>query len=176
MALTPETLTRHELNGLSVRVVDAANPDLVGIAGRVVVETMQTLHIDDGTRVRQVPKRGVTLEFALTAGEPEFGDGVYPSPDQCTDEAAGTRRSLDEPSIARRRRKAPGSTFKRESETAGGFPGQSGSTRTGSPDGDGRRSSPPGDCEDVVYVTVDGARLLSRPAHRTENAGDSKWR
>ena len=178
MALTPETLTRHELNGLSVRVVDAANPDLVGIAGRVVIETMQTLQIDDGTRVRQVPKRGVTLEFALTAGEPTFTDGGYPSVTQSrTDEAAGTRRGpLDESSVSRRRRKAPGSTFKRESETAGEFPGQSGSTRSGSPDGDGRTPSRTGDCEDVVYVTVDGAQLLSRPAHRTENAGDSKWR
>ncbi|EJN58668.1 ribonuclease P protein component 1 [Halogranum rubrum] len=166
MALTPETLTRHELNGLSVRVVDAGNPDLVGIAGRVVIETMQTLHIDDGDRVRQVPKRGATLEFALTAGEPEFTDGGYPSPSMNrsrTDEAAG-------------RRKASGSTFKRESETAGILPGQSGSTRKGSPDGDGRTPSRTGDCEDVVYVTVDGAQLLSRPAHRTENAGDSKWR
>lgn len=165
MALTPETLTRHELNGLSVRVVDAGNPDLVGIAGRVVIETMQTLHIDDGNRVRQVPKRGATLEFALTAGEPEFIDGGYPSMNQSrTDEAAG-------------RRKASGSTFKRESETAGILPGQSGSTRKGSPEVDERSSSSrSGDCEDVVYVTVDGARLLSRPAHRTENAGDSKWR
>ena len=178
MALTPETLTRHELNGLSVRVVDAANPDLVGIAGRVVVETMQTLHIDDGARVRQVPKRGVTLEFALTTGEPEFTDGRNPSANPRTDEAAGTRRGpLDDSSMPRRRRKAPGSTFKRESETAGVLPGQSGSTRKGSPEVDERSSSSrSGDCEDVVYVTVDGAQLLSRPAHRTENAGDSKWR
>lgn len=162
MALTPETLLRHELNGLPVQVVAAANPDLVGIAGRVVVETMQTLHIDDGSRVRQVPKRGATLEFALTEHEPASADSL--SADRThTDEAAG-------------RRKASGSTFKRESETAGVLPGQSGSTREGSPDGDGRSPSRTGDCEDVVYVTVDGVQLLSRPANRTETAGDSKWR
>jgi ribonuclease P protein subunit POP4 len=145
-----------------VRVVDAANPDLVGIAGRVVVETMQTLHVDDGTRVRQVPKRGATLEFALTQGEPASVDTLS------TD-----RTRTDEAAVGR---KASGSTSKRESETAGVLPGQSGSTREGSPDGDGRSPSRTGDCQDVVYVTVDGVRLLSRPANRTEITGDSKWR
>lgn len=29
--------------------------------------------------------------------------------------------------------------------------------------------------EDAAYVTVDGARLLSRPARRTETRGDSPW-
>jgi ribonuclease P protein subunit POP4 len=146
MPLTPETLTRHELNGLQAEVVDASNPDLVGIAGRVVVETMQTLHLDDGTRVRQVPKEGATFEFALPAdGDTprERGDSVR------TDEAAGVR-------------KAPGTASERGSETAGGnandAPGQS------------------GPCEGAAYVTVDGATLLSRPALRTENAGDSQWR
>ncbi|MFB6155629.1 MAG: ribonuclease P protein component 1 [Haloferacaceae archaeon] len=131
MPLTPETLTRHELNGLPVAVVEATNPDAVGIAGRVVVETMKTLHVDCGvddgeSRVRQVPKRGATFEFAIPA--PDDGANAR------TDEAAGGR-------------KAPGSAS--EPAVAG---------------------------EDAVYVTVDGARLLSRPALRTENAGETTWR
>jgi ribonuclease P protein subunit POP4 len=131
MALTPETLTRHELNGLRVTVVEATNPDLVGIAGRVVVETMKTLHVDCGadddgrSRVRQVPKQGATLEFEIPA--PETGTNTR------TDEAAGDR-------------KVPGS------------------------------ASEPQRGEGAVHVTVDGARLLSRPALRTENAGESTWR
>ncbi|MFT4891484.1 MAG: ribonuclease P protein subunit POP4, partial [Halobacteriales archaeon] len=48
MPLTPETLPRHELVGLPVRVADAPNPDLVGIEGRVVRETMRTLVVGDG--------------------------------------------------------------------------------------------------------------------------------
>ena len=145
MALTPETLTRHELNGLRVEVVDAANPDLVGIAGRVVVETMQTLHVDvseasdEGTRVLQVPKRGATLQFEIPSRDE--------SPDHTrTDEAADAD-------------KASGTASKLRSETAGEFEaGQSGR------------------CQGVAYVTVDGARLLSRPALRTEKAGDTIWR
>ncbi|WP_303647620.1 MULTISPECIES: ribonuclease P protein component 1 [unclassified Haloarchaeobius] len=121
MALTPETLPRHELNGLYVEVVDAANPDLVGIAGRIVIETMQTLHVEDRvdgeSRVRQVPKQGTVFEFRLTdeTADPEKGSGTTSKP--------------------------------------------------GIPTGD-----------DVAYVTVDGVRLLSRPALRTETTGDSKWR
>ncbi|QCJ46157.1 ribonuclease P protein subunit [Haloprofundus sp. MHR1] len=184
MALTPERLARHELNGLPVRVAAADNPDLVGIAGRVVVETMQTLHVDcdvpaaarlfgdevaeRGARVVQVPKRGTTFEFAL-----ERTDGGPTTGPSRTNEAAGNRRdNLDESSdTRRRRRKAPGSASKRESETAGDLAGQSGSTREGSSD-DGLSD----DCEGAVYVTVDGAKLLSRPALRTENVGESTWR
>jgi ribonuclease P protein subunit POP4 len=129
MPLTPETLTRHELVGLQTRVVESTNADSVGIGGRVVDETMRTLVVADGDRVRRVPKRRTTFEFTLT---------------RRTDEAADAG-------------KASGTTSERPSETAG---------RTGRSDG----------CEDVAYVTVDGARLLSRPALRTEKAGVSTWR
>ncbi|MFB6122387.1 MAG: ribonuclease P protein component 1 [Haloferacaceae archaeon] len=130
MPLTPETLPRHELVGLHARVVDATNPDLVGVGGRVVDETERTLSLEDGSRVRRVPKRGATLEFELDAP---------------TDEAAEAG-------------KASGTPSELPSETPGVRAGQSGG------------------CEGEAYVTVDGARLLSRPALRTEKAGDSTWR
>ncbi|WP_336024592.1 ribonuclease P protein component 1 [Halobellus salinisoli] len=169
MALTPETLTRHELNGLRVAVVDAPNPDLVGICGRVVVETMRTLHVDVSecddkavgddadeaarrTRVKQVPKQGSTFEFELPARA---------GPPGCTDEAADVA-------------KASGTASKLRSETAGGFDaGQSGRPAVDSAAAS-RRSA--GNCEGTAYVTVDGTRLLSRPALRTEKAGDTLWR
>jgi len=73
---TPETLTRHELNGLSVRVVDASNADAIGISGHVVSETEKTLVIEgsDG-RERQVPKSGATFEFALPSEDDEGNKG-----------------------------------------------------------------------------------------------------
>ena len=145
MPLTPETLPRHELVGLPVRVAAAANPDLVGIAGRVVSETMQTLTVerrrDGATRTWQVPKQGATFEFA------------------CTDEAAAAEQ------------KAAGTAFELGQDTAdGATPGQSWSVTTG----DSRHGVDDG--ESVAYVTVDGSRLLSRPARRTETTGDSRWR
>lgn len=63
--LTPETLPRHELSGLPVEVVDATNPDLVGIAGRVRRETASTLVVAGADRVRQVPKAEATFAFVL---------------------------------------------------------------------------------------------------------------
>jgi ribonuclease P protein subunit POP4 len=96
MALTPATLTRHELIGLPVRVAAASNPDLVGIAGEVVGETTRTLSVEGSeSRVRQVPKADATFAFTLDDGE---------------------------------------------------------------------------------TVTVEGDRLVARPARRTERTGDSKWR
>lgn len=78
--LTTETLPRHELIGLQVRVVESCDPTLIGCAGEVVMETANTLTIstdvDDeatadrgGNRTRQVPKAVVTFEFALPDGE-----------------------------------------------------------------------------------------------------------
>ncbi|UPW01034.1 ribonuclease P protein component 1 [Halorussus gelatinilyticus] len=156
MPLTPETLTRHELNGLHVRVADAPNPDLVGIEGRVVAETQGTLSVASDSRVRQVPKEGSTFEFALT------------------DEPAGVE-------------KAPGTASKLASETAGVQSGQSGAVSEPRSEGcqassdctseghsEAHRTSSDGS-EGVAYVTVDGARLLSRPELRTENAGEPTW-
>jgi ribonuclease P protein subunit POP4 len=140
MPLTPENLVRHELVGLPVRVVDAASSDYVGIGGRVVRETQQTLVVETADAVSQaasgrrwqVPKRGVRFEFA------------------CTDEAAPSESQ---------RAKDGGTPVELGSDTAGG------ATRGQS-----------GPCEAGAYVTVDGTRLLSRPALRTETTGDSRWR
>jgi len=132
MALTPETLVRHELAGLHARVVDATNPDLVDIQGRVRRETTNTLVIADSRdgASRVVPKAEATFEFAFAT----------------TDEAAGDHAG---PRHARgNARKSPGITFEPVGAPAG---------------------------EDVTYVTVDGRRLRSRPARRTQTRGDSTW-
>lgn len=118
MALTPETLPRHELIGLTVEVVDATSNAYLGIAGRVVDETTNTLVIassDGESRVRQVPKSAAVFQFTLP------------------DESAECRKG-------------------------------SGTTSDPAPTGD-----------DVAHVTVDGERLLSRPAERTETHGDTIW-
>ena len=90
MALTPETLPKHELVGLQVRVVSSTNPDLVGIEGRVVDETMRTLSVESASRVRQVPKQGTTFEFRLTdeAADPGRESGTA---SKLPSETAGVR-------------------------------------------------------------------------------------
>ena len=69
MTRTPETLARHELTGLEVRVVAASNPDLIGIEGEVVMETTNTLHVERADRAWQVPKAAATLSFTLEDGQ-----------------------------------------------------------------------------------------------------------
>lgn len=69
--ITPETLSCHELTGLSVEVRAAANADLVGIQGVVIHETMNTLVIapsfgeSDDAAHSQVPKRRTTFAFTV---------------------------------------------------------------------------------------------------------------
>ena len=66
--LTAETLPRHELAGLRVRVVEARHEGYVGVTGDVVDETRNTLLI--GASRMQVPKADCTFEF-------ELDDGTY---------------------------------------------------------------------------------------------------
>jgi ribonuclease P protein subunit POP4 len=64
--MTPESLVRHELAGLDVAVEESPNPDLVGVAGRVVDETMRTLLVATGEGKSQVPKASTTFRFTVT--------------------------------------------------------------------------------------------------------------
>jgi ribonuclease P protein subunit POP4 len=142
MALTPATLSRHELAGLPVQVADATCESRVGLAGVVRRETAGTLVLETTAGVRQVPKAGTTFRFALA------------------DEAAGGRRS-------------PGSTSELPFDTAAPTAGSVGQSGGSVPDGAATRR---GESQDVVSVTVDGARLVGRPAERTEQEADSLWR
>ena len=69
MALTAETLVRHELVGLDVRVVSASNPDIIDVSGEVVTETTRTLGIETDGQVSHVPKESATFEWTLPSGE-----------------------------------------------------------------------------------------------------------
>ena len=95
MAVTPETVARHELCGLPARVAAADDPSLVGTAGRVVSETRSTLRVEtDSTRTKQVPKAGATFEFDLT-DEPESGFVTVEGERLVAPPARRTERSSD---------------------------------------------------------------------------------
>jgi len=155
--ITPDTLPRHELIGLPVRVADAASVDHVDIGGRVARESERTVVVRTRSGDKRVPKAGTTFEFAIP-------DAV--SVNEVTDEAAGAREGS-------------GSTFELGPETAGVRPGKSGPSASDDTAANGAvmdaASRSLRECEDVVYVTVDGDRLLSRPAERTDR-GVYTWR
>ncbi|GAA0311111.1 ribonuclease P protein component 1 [Halarchaeum salinum] len=89
MALTPETLPRHELVGLPVRVVDSPDPSQVGIAGTVVSETTNTLVIEVVSGTKRVPKGGRRLEFRLID---EAAAHVGGNPDAASATCRGDRK------------------------------------------------------------------------------------
>ena len=147
--ISPDNLVRHELVGLSVRVVDADSDAHVGIAGRVLYETAHTLVVRTDSGDKRVPKAGTTMEFAVTA-----------TATARTDEAADDGQSS-------------GSASQLGSDTTGVRPRQSGPSAAGGLTADA--ASRRGECKDVVYVTVDGTQLRDRPAERTER-GVTQWR
>ena len=160
MPLTPETLTRHELIGVPIRVADAPNPDLVGLSGRVVSETMQTFVVATPSGEKRVPKAGTTFEMAVVPTADQTADD--------TDEAAAAGVAEATPDTQSGVRPTAGSPFELGEDTAGVRPRQSWPS--------GCSANHRGGCENGVYVTVDGSTLCSRPAARTERTGDSKWR
>jgi len=60
-----DILLRGDVIGLSIRIVDSPNKDLVGIEGRVVNEGKNTLEIECEGKVKKVMKKDVVFEVEL---------------------------------------------------------------------------------------------------------------
>ena len=89
--MTPESLVRHELAGLDVEVVESPNPDLVGIAGRVVDETTNTVLVATGDGVKRVPKAETTFRFRLQEADVVVdGDRLVARPARRTESNGGS--------------------------------------------------------------------------------------
>jgi len=66
--ITPQNILRHELIGLSVRVMSARNSSITGIRGVVVDETRNMLTINAGRSRVMIPKNVATFRFNLPSG------------------------------------------------------------------------------------------------------------
>lgn len=75
-------ITRHELIGLNVEIIESKNKSLVGLKGKIIDETKSLLLIQSDTGVKKVLKDQVTmsiqikdkkvqLEGKLLVGKPE---------------------------------------------------------------------------------------------------------
>jgi len=62
---TPTNITRHELIGLSMQIVDAQNKSLVGLAGEIVDETKNTLVIETTHGEKKILKKGARFLLHL---------------------------------------------------------------------------------------------------------------
>lgn len=69
--------------GKDVRVVDAANPSLVGVEGTVVDETRHLLVIETGKGEKRVPKHLTTFRIRWDDDYVEvMGDDILDSPEE----------------------------------------------------------------------------------------------
>ena len=66
--ITKENILRHELLGLPVEVVQAANPAQQGIAGRIMDETRNMLVIGTPRGTRRIEKAHATFRLTLPSG------------------------------------------------------------------------------------------------------------
>ena len=74
--ITPENIVRHELIGLHVKVVDSRDPSNVGVGGRVIDETRNTLIIEkeDGS-TKTLVKENCVFSFEYEPGKRVKVDG-----------------------------------------------------------------------------------------------------
>ena len=73
--ITPQNVFRHEFIGLTVEVIDSNHEGLVGLQGRIIDETRNTIKIDTGSNEKIIPKASVTFLFTLPEGEKVSIDG-----------------------------------------------------------------------------------------------------
>jgi ribonuclease P protein subunit POP4 len=75
MMITPENLVRHELVGLFVRITKSTNPVNVGIEGRVIDESRNTITIETKKGKKSFIKEQCVFSFLLPDGERVRVDG-----------------------------------------------------------------------------------------------------
>ena len=73
--ITPQNILRHELIGLSVKVVRARNSAVRGFRGVVVDETRNMLTLTSKRRKIMIPKNIATFQFNLPGGVRVHVDG-----------------------------------------------------------------------------------------------------
>lgn len=66
--IEPKNLLRHELIGLEVRVVKSSQSSHIGVKGKIVDETKNTLIINHKGRDKTIAKETTTLHFKLPNG------------------------------------------------------------------------------------------------------------
>lgn len=75
MAITRGNLPAHELIGLEVEVARSTDRKMVGMKGKVVDETRNTLVVESGGREKVLPKAACVFRFTLPGGEKAEAEG-----------------------------------------------------------------------------------------------------
>ena len=65
MTVTPKSLIHHCLIGLTVKIVESSNPQLLNVIGKIVDETKNTLIIKIDEKEKQIPKKNSVFQFQM---------------------------------------------------------------------------------------------------------------
>ena len=63
--ITKENIASHELIGLSTKVIESSNPQIIGLNGSIIDETKSMFSIQTTSGIKKVPKKHCRMEFAL---------------------------------------------------------------------------------------------------------------
>ncbi len=74
--ITPFNILKHELIGLSIRVIESTCKPYEGIEGEVIDETRSMIYIKSGKYVKAVPKTSCKFVFTLKDGVKVEVEGV----------------------------------------------------------------------------------------------------
>lgn len=67
--ITPQNIFKHEFIGLKIKVVDSSHPGFIGIEGKVVNETKNTIKVEDNKgKEKIIPKKVSVFHFELHDG------------------------------------------------------------------------------------------------------------
>ncbi len=73
--ITTQNILFHELIGLNVSVVDASNQYLIGINGKIIYETKNTVVINTPEGLKTVAKKYSTFRLTFPSGKVASIDG-----------------------------------------------------------------------------------------------------
>ncbi|WP_455279578.1 ribonuclease P protein component 1 [[Eubacterium] cellulosolvens] len=68
MNIAPLNMTKNEFIGLDVRISKSHNKQLVGMRGRIIDETRNTLVLRRGSKIIRIPKNIVHFHMSLPSG------------------------------------------------------------------------------------------------------------
>ncbi len=66
--LNAKNVLKHELIGLHAKVADSTNKDAIGIEGKIMMETKNTLQIETRDGTKTVQKKGSKFELVIPEG------------------------------------------------------------------------------------------------------------
>jgi ribonuclease P protein subunit POP4 len=73
--ITPQNVFRHELIGLTVEIIDSNHKEYVGIKGKIIDETRNTITIDTGSQEKLIIKKEVVFLLYLPENKKVSIDG-----------------------------------------------------------------------------------------------------